>query len=460
MSTHDIVVIGAGPAGAEAAIAARSFGLDVLVLDEAADAGGQVYRIGPESKASSGEILRQRLTESGAQLAFGYRVWTLSKTSSGFRIAAVGSSSTIVAEASAVIVASGAIERFYPRPGWTLPGVIGLGAATVMMKTYGVLPGRRVLVAGPGPLAPLVAHLVQQYGGKVVALSDPNPRHVWLKALPAIASRPSLLLEGARWITSLRAKGVPVIYEWRIRSIEGTDHAEHVRLVRGARERRFDVDAVCFGDGLFPSTEIYRLLGAEIVYRPERGGWVPKLDTGQRTTIPKLYAAGDGAELLGVAAAPLTGRIAALAAARDLGKITESEYHGGWTAARDHLGRVSRFGRAFAQMMRPRSWTVKEVSDNTIVCRCDDVTAGQIRNAVAEGASEINALKAATRCGMGPCGGRMCGEAAAALMECSGINRESVGYWTARPPLRPVPISALTGRFDYADIPVREPAPL
>src|SRR5262245_164006 len=221
MSTHDVVVIGAGPAGAEAAIAARSFGLNVLVIDEAADAGGQVYRIGPESKESPGQILRQRLIDSGAQLAFGYRLWTLSKTSSGFRAAAVGLSSNMIVDASAVIVAAGAIERFYPRPGWTLPGVIGLGAATVMMKAHGALPGRRVLVAGPGPLAPLVANLVQHHGGKVVALSDPNPRHVWLKALPAIASRPSLLLEGARWIGSLRAKGVPVIYGWNIHSIEG-----------------------------------------------------------------------------------------------------------------------------------------------------------------------------------------------------------------------------------------------
>jgi thioredoxin reductase/bacterioferritin-associated ferredoxin len=460
MSKHDIIVIGAGPAGAEAAIAAREFGLDVLIVDEALDAGGQVYRIGPESKASPAETLRQRLRDSGTQLAFGHRLWTLSKASSGFRAAAVGPSSTIVADASAVIVATGAIERFYPRPGWTLPGVIGLGAATVMMKSYGVLPGQRVLVGGPGPLAPLVAHLVQQYGGKVVALADPNPRQVWLKALPAIASRPSLLLEGARWIASLRAKGVPVMYGWNIRSIEGAHHAEYVTLVRGTRERRFDVDAVCFGDGLFPSTEIYRLLGAEIVYDPERGGWIPSLDSSQRTTIPKLYAAGDGAELLGVAAAPLTGRIAVLAAARDLGKITESEYHGSWTAERNHLGRVSRFGGAFAQMMQPRTWTVAKVPDDTVVCRCEDVTAGQIRNAVAQGATEINALKAATRCGMGPCGGRICGDAVAALMECSGIDRKSIGYWTARQPLRPVPISSLTGSFDYADIPVREPAPL
>jgi thioredoxin reductase/bacterioferritin-associated ferredoxin len=460
MNTHDVIVIGAGPAGAEAAIAARSFGLDVLVLDEADDAGGQIYRIGPESKASSGETLRQRLKDSGARLAFGHRVWTVSKMDSGFRIAAASASSTITGEASAVIVASGAIERFYPRPGWTLPGVIGLGAATVMMKSYGALPGRRVLVAGPGPLAPLVAHLVQQCGGKVVALSDPNPRRVWLKALPAILSRPSLLLEGAGWIASLRAKGVPVIYGWRIQSIGGSHHAESVTLVRGTRERRFDVDAVCFGDGLFPSTEIYRLLGAEIVYDPARGGWVPTLDTGQRTTLPKLYAAGDGAQLLGVAAAPLTGRIAALAAARDLGRITESEYLGRWSEARNQLGRVSRFGRALSQMMQPRFRALQTIPDNTIVCRCDDVTAGQIRKAVAQGASEINALKTATRCGMGPCGGRMCGEAVASLMECCGVSRESIGYWTARLPLRPVPISTLTGDFDYADIPIREPAPL
>jgi hypothetical protein len=220
------------------------------------------------------------------------------------------------------------------------------------------------------------------------------------------------------------------------------------------------VDAVCFGYGLFPSTEFYRLLRAQIHYDVGRGGWAPKLDAYQRTTIERLYAAGDGAELLGVAAAPITGRIAALTAALDLRKISQEKYERSYAKEVAALKRATQFGREIALLMQPRASVMEHVPAETIVCRCEDVTVGELKEAVQQGSREINALKAATRCGMGPCGGRMCGEAAAAVMECAGVERSAIGYWTARPPLRPVPIGTLTGDFDYGDIPISEPAPL
>ena len=462
MIASELIVIGAGPAGAEAAIMARSLGLEVLVIDESPAAGGQIYHPGPNATHRDGNLLRETLNQSGATLAFEHRVWTIARSDEGFEVAAAGPAGPLVATTRAVIVASGAIERFYPRPGWTLPGVIGLGAATIMMKAHGVLPGRRVLVAGPGPLAPLVAHLIDQGGGRVAAVVDPNPRSVWLNALPAMTSRIELLFEGARWITRLLANRVPILHGWDIQSIQGSEQAESVTVVNStaSRHRVFEVDAVCFGYGLLPSTEFYRLLEAEVLYDAARGGWVPKLDAHQRTTIPRLYAAGDGAALLGVAAAPYTGRIAALTAALDLERLSATEYDKTHARFRAALQRTSRFGGEVARMMQPRASFMRSVPDDTIVCRCEDVDAGQLRLAVRRGACEINALKAATRCGMGPCGGRMCGEAAAALMECEGVERQSIGHWTARPPLRPIAIEALTGDFDYADIPVSEPAPL
>src|SRR5262249_12930622 len=140
-------------------------------------------------------------------------------------------------------------------PGWTLPGVIGLGAATVMMKSHGVLPGKRVLVAGTGPLAPLVAHLIREHGGRVVALVDPNPRRVWLSAMRAMTSRMDLFIEGGKWLTKLLMAGVPILHGWDIRCIEGADRAQFATVINShtLEQRGFDVDAVCFGYGLFPS---------------------------------------------------------------------------------------------------------------------------------------------------------------------------------------------------------------
>jgi NADPH-dependent 2,4-dienoyl-CoA reductase/sulfur reductase-like enzyme len=399
-------------------------------------------------------------------LAFEHRVWL---AESGFEIAAVGPNLALVAQADALIVATGATERFYPRPGWTLPGVISLGAATVMLKAHRLLPGRRVLVAGPGPLAPMVAALISKGGGKVVALVDPNPRSTWIRILPKMALRPDLLAQGVIWVAGLRTIGVPILSGWDIRSIEGNESVEAVTLgpvddawrpVDSHRERRFTADAVCIAYGLQPSTEFYRLLGADQEFLPEKGGWAPRLDAAQRTSVPRLYGAGDGAALEGAAAAILTGRLAALTAAFDIGRLPEVDYRRESERTARKLDRARRFGRAMARLVAPRASAMHGVPDDTIVCRCEDVTAGELRDAIGRGSSELNALKSATRCGMGPCGGRMCGEAATALMECAGLGRNEIGQWNVRPPLRPIPIAALTGRFDYDEIPIPEPAPL
>jgi thioredoxin reductase len=456
MKEVDAIVVGAGPAGAEAAITAGSCGLDVLLFDEATAAGGQVYRAGPEA-----DLLRKRLSESGSQLAFEHRVWTASHLNGGeFEVASIGPKGSLVARASALIIATGAVERFYPRPGWTLPGVIGLGAATLMIKAHNVLPGRRVLVAGPGPLALLVAHLILSKGGTVVAVTDPNPLSAWLRALPAMTSRPDLLMQGGRWMAELAGRRVPVLRGWDMRRIDGNQQVESVTIGNEVRQKRFAVDAVCFGDGLVPSTEFYRLLNAELEYDAIRGGWVPILDDAQQTTIKGLYGVGDGAALCGVGAAPLTGRIAAFAVAHSLGKLPTTQYREQHLVETRSLQQALRFGREMVRMVQPRAAAMRDVPEDTIVCRCEDLSLKDLRTAIEQGSCEINALKAATRCGMGPCGGRICGEAAAAAMESTGLTRQAIGYWTSRPPIRPISIEALTGDFDYADIPVSEPAPL
>ncbi|MEP7182425.1 MAG: NAD(P)/FAD-dependent oxidoreductase [Betaproteobacteria bacterium] len=469
---YDIIVIGAGPAGAEAAIKATALGLSVLVLDEARAAGGLVYRA-PDADVTSaepeGDALRARLAVCGADIAFDHRVWHVAQVAAPdgqpprFEIAAVGPQGLVQAQAAALIVATGVVERFYPRPGWTLPGVIGLGAATVMLKSQRLLPGKRVVVAGPGPLAPLVANLIIRGGGKVAALIDPNPLGAWFAAMPGVARRPGLMAQGSTWLARLVVKGVPAYRGWDVRRIDGTDGVETVtvgpvdakwRPVAGAHEKTITADAVCLGYGLTPAAEIYRLLGAEERHDGAAGGWVPVLDAGRRTSIGRLYGAGDGAGLEGAAAAPLTGRIAALSAALDLGRLDTDAHRREQDAATHELSRAARFGRAMSRLIAPKPTAMERVPDDTIVCRCEDVTAGALRAEVAAGAREINAVKAATRCGMGPCGGRMCADAMAATIECAGVPFAEIGRLTARTPLRPVPLDSLTGSFEYSDIPL------
>jgi bacterioferritin-associated ferredoxin len=262
-------------------------------------------------------------------------------------------------------------------------------------------------------------------------------------------------------------KHIPVYRAYDVARVHGTDHVEGVEVMpvggtafeRSRKAVFIKADALCLGYGLTPATEVYRLLGAKHSYRPERGGWIPELDSGQRTSVPFLYGAGDGAGLLGAAAAPLTGALAALTAAADLSRLSPRDHEKKSRDVRRRLSRASRFGEAMAAVARPRPELVRDVEDATIVCRCEDITAGEIRAAIEDGAQNINALKFATRCGMGPCGGRVCGEAAASIIECHGVERTRIGQFTARPPLRPISLGDITRDFEYSDIPLPEPAP-
>jgi thioredoxin reductase/bacterioferritin-associated ferredoxin len=412
--------------------------------------------------------LRAALAACGAELAFDHDVWHVGRlpASAGdpprFEVSTIADQRSSQLHGRALIIATGTIERFYPRPGWTLPGVIGLGAATVMLKASGVLPGKRVVVAGPGPLAIWAAKLILDAGGSVAAVCDPNSRRAWTQVLPALTRHAGRLARGSAWLTQLALAGVPILRGWDVRAIHGEREVARVTLGRvdgewrplpGGEEKTIAADALCIGYGLAPATDLYQLLGAALRYEPIRGGWAPVLDRGQRCTIPGLYGAGDSAGVLGAAAAPATGRIAALSAARDLDRLDEAGYRRQIGIAQRTLAGAASFGSAMARLAEPRCAAAAWVPDSTIVCRCEDVRAGELRGAIAAGALEINALKAATRCGMGPCGGRVCGEAAGALLEGAGFSRERIGQLTARAPLRPVPLSALTGSFGYGDIP-------
>jgi thioredoxin reductase/bacterioferritin-associated ferredoxin len=466
----DLIVLGAGPAGTAAAIEADALGLATLLLDEAPAAGGQVHRAPSpallsrpaDAEARAGDAMRHALAASGVVHRPACRVWSLAR---GFRVTALGPDGPEDHEAPALILATGATERVLPCPGWTLPGVFGLAAATILLKAEHILPGRRVVVAGTGPLLALVAAKLLAAGAEVAAVVDARPRADWLRAAPALAARPDLLARGLGWLARLAAARVPVLAAHAVARIEGTGRVERVAVVPLAAPdgppRVFDADAVCLGHGLLPATEASRLLGARHVFDAARGGWVPELDAARRTSLRGLYACGDGAGLAGAAAAPLSGRLAALAAARDLGRLDESAFAARAAPLRAALARAARFGRAMAALSEPPPALLDLVAPDTLVCRCEGVTRGALERAVAAGAATLNEIKAATRCGMGPCGGRVCAEPAALLLaRATDRDRAAIAPATARPPLRPVPLGALAGGFRYEDLPIPEPAPL
>jgi thioredoxin reductase len=464
----DVLVLGAGPAGVEAALASAEFGVSVVILDSAPDAGGQVYRAPPaefafgsaaiDTEHATGDTLRKRLAASPVRAMFEQTAWLAEP---GFTVEAVGPDGRQTFRADALIVATGTHERIIPVPGWTLPGVVGLGAVTVLLKSQHVLPGARTLVAGCGPLLLAAAVGIIEAGGDVAAIVDLNGWSSLLPVAPRMLARPDLIARGIRWMQTIRRHGVPVFRRHTIVAIEGRKEVEAVVIapvnlswqpIPNGRSIRIATDAVALGHGLVPAVEATRLLGAKHVFDPRSGGWVPDHDPYGRTTIPRLYAAGDVCGVAGVAAAAARGRRAGLAAANDLGKIDSRRFAA--EAGRDGLAlrRAEQFGSGAARLMQIRSGLIHTITPETIVCRCEDVTRQEIETAIVEGGRTLNAVKSATRCGMGPCQGRMCSEATTLLVASRVGGLLAAGTWTIRPPLRPVPFDALTENFEYGDI--------
>jgi thioredoxin reductase len=472
--SFDLLVLGAGPAGASAAIEARRHGLSVAVVDESQKAGGQIYRAPTFSVTDedtqlgvdlrNGERLRADLDASGAELFLGHAVWHVTPSP---RLAAASPEGSQWLSANALVIATGTSERVIPIPGVTLPGVIGLAAATILLKAHATLPSGPTVVAGVGPLIYAVAAGILRSGGQLAAVVDLARPAEWLSATPALLSRPDLLRRGFGWMLKLRQSGVPIRFGHTVTRFHGSDMVEAVEIKpvdAGWRPRQdrpcetFAVRSATIGHGLTPATEVARAIGVPHRYEGARGGWIPEVREDRSTALNGIYIAGDCAGISGAAAAACAGSLAGLAAARDLKAIADARYRDLAMPALRGLRRAERFGWAISGMMAPRPGLSAAMPPETVVCRCEDVTCGALSEA-AKGLRHVNQLKSTTRCGMGPCQGRMCGEAAAELLALTaGLSREAVGQWTARPPLRSVPMTCLLGEYAYEDIP--KPAPV
>ncbi|MEM7442997.1 MAG: FAD-dependent oxidoreductase [Pseudomonadota bacterium] len=477
----DVAIVGAGPAGGTAALTVRSSGLSVTLIDEAPLPGGQVWRALPTTLDSGndrspdrvgGDTLRAALSDSDVDWRSDRRVWSVLREDQGFRVDAIGPSGSETFLAPSLIVASGTHERTVPFPGWTLPGVTGLAAATILLKAQHVLPGQRVVVAGAGPLLAAVTAGILKAGGEVAAIVDLNGSLDWLSASGAILTRPALAARGVGWIRQIVSARTPFYRRHCVIAAEGDTELSSVRIApvdaTGAPQPNGHIDiaadSLVIGNGLVPATEITRLLRAEHKFDRNLGGWCPVLDGAGRTSIDGLYVAGDGGGVLGVDAATVSGRQVAEAVAED------AKAPAGRSGSSQSSRTLPRFGAALAHLARLRPAQVSAIPAETVVCRCEDVTRNEIDAAISEGADEVNQIKHFTRCGMGPCQGRFCGDIVAELLalDRAGTDDEAtvdraraqIGSWTARVPLRPVALDALIGDFDYADIPVPPPAPL
>jgi NADPH-dependent 2,4-dienoyl-CoA reductase/sulfur reductase-like enzyme len=448
-----IVIVGAGPAGIAAAEVLCAGGHRPILIDEGQRVGGQGYR-----QPSSGLTLDMRRLmggESGKYEALharfdrirsqiDYRPRTLVWAIDGAVLHLVCDGRVDVVEADALLLATGAMDRVAPLPGWTLPGVFTLGGAQVALKDQGCLIGHRVAFLGSSPLMLLAARQYREMGGEVAVVADTTPLSAKALALPQMLRAPRTLLRGLGYMAGTLQEGTPLLHGVTPLAIEGDGHVERVRLTDSAgRERRFACDAVALGHGLKPETQLADLAGAPFAYNADFRFFLPQTD-GFGRSRPGLYLAGDGATIGGADAAEASGALAAHAILTDLGVAQDVG------AIRQLARKVARLRSFQRGLARAFAWPVAQIRaqpDDTILCRCENITFGAVRNAMAQalGPVEVNRVKAMTRCGMGRCQGRVCGPALQEIVAGTGERHaSSAGRLRSQAPVKPIALAAAT----------------
>ncbi|MEU6162606.1 FAD-dependent oxidoreductase [Streptomyces tanashiensis] len=465
---YDLAVVGAGSAGLSGAVTASELGLSVALLDTSSQTGGQFYRhpapalgaVRPEALHhdwSAFSDLRRRLAESGTAHLPGHHVWSTVREADGtWTVHAVtgadGSGERPVRiRARALLLATGAYERQLPFPGWTLPGVVGAGGAQAMLKSGLVLPGRRIVVAGSGPLLLAVATSLAAAGARVPAVVEAAGYLRYARSPRALVTNPGKAAEALLHGAGLLRHRVPVRVRSAVTEVHGTDRVEAVTVTRLDADwrpvqgtgRRITCDALAVGHGLVPQIELATTVGCTTRRLPD-GTLGLALDDLQETSQPGLWAAGETGGVGGAELARTEGELAARAiAARLLGRRSGEGRTGELRRRRDRM-------RAFAEVMAaahaPGPGWQDWLTDDTDVCRCEEVSAGRVREAVADlGARDARTVKLLTRAGMGWCQGRMCGTAVACLAARDGAAEPPSERRPFAVPVRLSTLAALDG---------------
>jgi glycine/D-amino acid oxidase-like deaminating enzyme len=442
--TCDVLVVGAGPAGLSAAIAAAEAGAQVVVLDERSATGGQYAKplapshadTAPDAQFRLGATLRHMAIAAGARIETEATVW------GGFaadEIAALLAGQAVIFRPRRLVLAPGAHERPVPMPGWTLPGVMTTGGLQTLVRAQRVCPGKRVLIAGSGPLNLQLACELLAAGVKPLAVVEAArrpSRAAWRTAWRMASAAPDLVRQGIGMLLRLKRAGVPVLWSARLQEMRGRERVEQALIGGRSFERRYDVDVVAVNLGFQPETGLARALGARQHFVDVGlGHLATETDQHGRTSLESVFAVGDGASLGGSRAAMARGRLAGLTAARDLGLNAPDE-----PKTHAALRRALRFQHALWTLFPPPRLRPGTLTDETVVCRCEDVTAGRLRQELANGLTSLPALKKATRAGMGRCQGRFCAATVARL--CPDAPDE-FAFAAPRVPLRPVPAAAV-----------------
>ncbi|GAA1441633.1 FAD-dependent oxidoreductase [Leifsonia poae] len=474
---HDLAVIGAGPAGIAAALAAAEQGIRVVVIDEQQRPGGQIFRrppveFGGRPAASpagypwAADLLAAADAHPGIQWLSGATAFGVFPETSGGRttlsIGLVGPDGSKRIRARRLLIATGAYDLPVAFPGWTLPGVMMAGAVQGFAKSQRLLVAERLVLAGSHPLLLVVAEQLRAAGADIAEIAFARGLPGFgeaIRALPAVPGHVGLFAETAASVARLLRAGVRISTRTIVTAAEGDGHVAAVRLASVDRQwrptgesRAVPTDALVIGYGFQPSTELARQLGCALRWDSAKGGWIVEHDEAMATSIAGVYVAGEPTGVAGAEQSRAEGRLAGLAIAADLaaadGRADSGSMVSGLRDARREIRRARRFSRVVETMFEPnRDALLALATPATTVCRCELVSRRTIETVLDKNPhlDTASAVKLECRSGMGPCQGRYCETAVAAIVGArSGRSIDQVGHFSAHVPVKPVPLSAFS----------------
>lgn len=464
----DIAVVGAGPAGLSAAIEAADAGARVVVVDEYVKPGGQYFRqpqaqfraidervLGKSYQASK-PIIEAVAKHGRIEVKAGCLAW--GAFDEGVLELERGNSCERLTS-DRLIVATGAYERPVPFRGWTLPGVTTAGAAQTMLKAQFVLPGRRTLMSGTGPFQLPVASQITRAGGTVVEILEALGKAAFFRPFPQPWRHLDKLWEAQGYYATLLTNGVPLRYGQAVVEARGNGQVEEAVVAPLDREgrplldrsRTVAVDSILTNFGFIPGLQLARLLGCETAWDAAGSCWVASCDPDQRSSVERVFVAGEVTGIAGHRVALAEGAIAGLRAAADLGFIKQEDFARLSDEPRRRRARHQSFADHVKKTFAPLPGLYAAMADDVVVCRCEEATAGQVRAVAAEWGGSLRAIKQCTRAGMGQCQGRLCEATVVDIAaRASGRDAGEIGRDTARQQIKPVSLGALSAAVSDA----------
>jgi D-hydroxyproline dehydrogenase subunit alpha len=443
---YDIAIIGAGFSGLVAAGILREYDLDILLLEESGHPGGQYLRTHPLGQGDEKNLnTLQKAGLAQIQSIQGGRVNLMTET----RVLGIDDNKELLLEQNLenlytlrpeiVLLAPGAREQFVPFKGWTLPGVISTGALQIMLKGSGVLPADNIIIGGSGLFLYTVAADVIRHGGRVSRVFDENSAMRKMGFVTGLMGQTDKFKEGMGQLFKIAFSRTKIRHRYRITEACGEKQIETVRVAKidpGGRvvtgsESEFPCECLAIGNGFTPNIELGLLAGCTPAYDTDLGGWIITTDENLETNVAGIFAAGETTGIGGAEKSIAEGKLAAYSILQKLGKIDDDQYREQTVPLQKERKKYQQFACRFNALGNVTEAAIESIPDDTILCRCEDITVGEVKKTVENGCKTLVAVKRALRTGMGICQGRTCGPVLSRL----------VGMYTGTPVKDQTPLS-------------------